>query len=123
MTQRGHTNVAIAGHVLVAVVLLIDRAGYGGRPDVLPGALANHPLWAFLHLAVAAGLLGVRKGASRSIAASASSSVMFVWAALLWWWATSLEPDATWLVGILGVIAAGHSAVLADIFARDDPED
>lgn len=123
MTRREHVSVAIAGHVLVAVALLIDRAGYGGRPDVMPGSLASHPGWAFLHLAAAAGLLGIRRGISRTAAASASSSVMFVWAALIWWWATSLEPDATWLVGILGVIAAGHSAVLADIFARDDPED
>ena len=123
MTQREHVNIAIAGHVLVAVALLIDRAGYGGRPDVLPGALADRPAWAFLHIAVAAALLGIRKGASRAAAAAASSSVMFVWAALFWWWATSLEPDATWLVGALGVTAAGHSAVLADIFARDDPED
>ncbi|WP_435199593.1 hypothetical protein [Janibacter sp. GS2] len=119
MTTAAHARIAALGHALVALLLVFDKAGYGGRPRGLLGELADHPAWAILHVAAAASLLAAASPRHRAGAACASASVMGVWSVLLLWWATSLEPDATWLAGTLGILAAAHAIRLADLNAQE----
>lgn len=123
MTPTAHTRIAAAGHVLVAVLLIAGKAGYGGRPRGLLGELADHPAWALIHVAAAAALLIAAHPRHRAAAACASASVMGVWSILLWWWAARLDPDATWLAAALGLVAAAHSVHLADVQAQEQQED
>lgn len=122
MTPTGHARIAATGHVLVAVLLIAGKAGYGGRPRGLLGELADHPAWALIHVTAAAALLAAAHPRHRTAAACASASVMGVWSILLWWWAASLDPDATWLAAALGLVAAAHSVHLADVHAQEQED-
>lgn len=118
-----HVAIAATGHALVALLLVIGRAGYGGRPRGTLGDLADHPAWALLHIAAAAAVIAAATPRHRVTAACASASVMGVWSVLMLWWATTLNPQATWLAGVLGLVAAAHSIALAETTAAHDEED
>ena len=118
------TNVAVIsiGHLVAAVTIMVGKSGYGGRPRGILGTLADHHTWALIHIFAAVILVLAVKARHLTMAASASASVMGLWSVLMLWWAASLEPDATWLVGLLGLSLATHSVVVADKSARLDED-
>lgn len=107
-------HVAASAHALAAVLLVVGRAGYGGRPRGLIGDMADNPWWALIHLAAAAALLAsTHHPDARTWAAWLSAFTMTVWSVLLLWWAANLEPDGTWLAGTFGLVVAAISTTLA----------
>lgn len=118
------TNVAVIsiGHLVAAVTIMVGKSGYGGRPRGLLGTLADHHTWALIHIFASIVLVLAAKARHLTMAASASASVMGLWSVLMLWWAASLEPDATWLAGLLGLLLAAHSVIVADKSARLDED-
>lgn len=115
-------RVIALGHVLASLLITIDKSGYGGRPRGTLGHLADHPAWAMIHLAAAFIVIFTASPRWQVVAAAVSASVMGVWSILMLWWATSLDPDATWVAGVLGLIAAAHAVAVADKSARLDED-
>lgn len=122
MTTQTNIAVVVFGHAVAAIALILGKAGYGGRPYGILGSLADHSAWALIHVSVAFALVFAANSRHLAVAASASASVMGGWSLLMLWWAASLQPNATWLVGLLGLVAAAHSVVIADKAARQDED-
>ena len=115
--ERATVTVGVA-HLALALLTVIDRAGYGGRPEGVLGTAAEHPAWAPIHLAI--GLLVLASVATqkrRTPALCLSFGALGCWSTFMWLWAIRLEPDATWAVAFLGFALAGVSFALSGLWA------
>lgn len=117
-TLERATAAVAGGHLALALLTAIDRAGYGGRAQGVVGAAAEHALWMPAHAAVALALLAsLTAPALRVPALSVSTGTLACWSALMWAWAIQLEPDATWAVAALGAALGAVSFALSGLWA------
>lgn len=118
-THLERATVAVAaGHLALALLTAIDRAGYGGRPAGLIGSAADHPLWVLAHLTAALALLAaVATGIGHVGAHITSVGALAGWSVLMGAWAMQLDPNATWAVAILGFALAAVSFALSGLWA------
>lgn len=119
--ERATAAVAV-GHIALALLTVIDRVGFGRRPQgLIPGA-ADHPLWVPAHIVIACAILAALTAQHLRMAAlAASTGILVGWSLLMGAWAVQLNPDATWAVTALGLTLAAVSFALSGLWAeRED---
>lgn len=101
-------TVAIAGgHMALALIMLMGKAGFGRRTSTLIPAVAEHPMWIIANMVAALLIVAtVAQRHWRRYAMVVSTGVYAGWAILMGAWAVQLAPDATWAVTLLGLVLA-----------------
>ena len=118
-TALTRATVAVAcGHLALALLIVVDRAGLTGTPGgVIPRA-ADHWVWAPLHVTAALALYAALILTHHRMPAHAiSTGILAGWSLLMGVWAIQLEPDGTWAVAALGLVLAAVSFALSGLWA------